>query len=181
MARDRKKRRHRAEDDDQGEPEATPEGEGAPEVEAALDRSCLVHPGFNLEQRCDRCGAALCVMCAVHLHQEGLCGDCLAAHAARARQGGAWRGLLALGLGLLALAVVTAPLAFQVDREAAAGFLGGRAALIYGPMLMSCAGVIVGLSAQDFSGLARRAGLAGAALSSLALAFVLLLNLARAL
>jgi hypothetical protein len=156
-----------------------PRGDAPPAQ--AEDHSCLIHNSLNLDTNCDRCGALLCQMCACPHRAEVLCAECLEGQGRRRREGGVWRGLTALGLGLVALAVVTAPLAFTMDGEAVAAMPGGRTFLIYGPLLMGVLGVVVGASAQDFAGLTRRAGLVGMALCTLSILFILLLNLSKAL
>lgn len=192
MARNRRRRRAQAQDPsleeitDALEPEEAPapldlDPEEAPPPDEAEDHSCLIHHGLNLDTRCDRCGVVMCQMCACPHRTELLCAECLEAQGSRRREGGVWRGLTALGLGLAALAVVTAPLAFTMDGEAVAAMPGGRTFLIYGPMLMGVLGVIIGASAQDFAGLTRRAGLLGVALCALSILFILLLNLSKAL
>ncbi len=148
--------------------------------ESEKDHSCLVHPGYNLSMRCDRCDADMCTVCAMTLREQMICADCLHDHVRhKTRPGGGWRGPASLALGLVALSVVTAPLAFAMTPETIKTFPGGTGFFIYGPILMGAIGVVMGFSAQDFQGITRRAGWVGIVISFLALGYIFLLNLSR--
>lgn len=132
------------------------------EAPARVDRSCLTHPGHDLELACDTCGGAICEVCAVPYHAESLCGDCLSVKILRhQRPGGGWRGFCALALSLVALGALLAPFTLAADPQISADLPGGRTFFAYVAMIGACGGVILGASSQDFEGRARRAGVLG--------------------
>ncbi len=153
--------------------EARPWGE----VDPGLDRSCLSHPSHDLEQRCDVCDMSMCAMCAVPWHEELLCADCVELRVRQQRrQSSGWRGWGAMVAGLVAVGALLAPFTVASTAEAAAALPGGRVFFAVVGLGAAVCGVALGASAQDFQGMSRRAGVAGAAMSLLVLSVDLIMK-----
>ena len=141
------------------------------------DRSCFSHPSFDLDLVCDDCGGSICQMCSISLHSLMVCTECFEVRIRRRRRGSSWHGWVALACALFALGAVGAPFSVAADPSVAELFPGGRAFFVYGSMITSSAGVLLGFLAQDFDGLSRRAGIVAVAMSVLALCAIVTMNL----
>jgi hypothetical protein len=176
MARKKRRKRARAH---QSEVAVIPIESVAVEMEAdagprpSVDKSCLVHPGYDLLLSCKGCGVAVCEACTVVYAAEQLCTDCVSARVLRhPRPGGGWRGYVSMALGLVAMGALLAPFTFAADPQFSQGLPGGRAFFVYVALISACAGIVTGASSQDFDGAARRAGKVGLCLA----AFVLVVD-----
>jgi hypothetical protein len=186
MARRRRRQRHDSGDTPDSEPPELVELEAHLSAEPLEstddDRSCLIHPSHDLDLVCDECGVALCAMCSIPYGTSSVCAECLDRRVEVQIRASTWRGWVALAAGLFGIANVLAPFTFAgTDPSIAAAFPGGTMFFNYASMASGAAALAAGLIAQDFEGLAKRAGLVGAGLGALVLAAVVALNLAAVL
>lgn len=144
----------------------------------AEDFSCLIHAGHDVDSACADCGVSMCSMCAVPYGADLICAECLEGRLKRQIRTSAWRGLVALASGLVGVAAVTAPYTFLADPAVSRLFGSDTSLFSLVSMASGATAVAIGMVAQDFEGIGKRAGAVGAGLGVLVLLAIVALNVA---